>query len=148
VDNLDVRPGLRNDEFMGTGFYYTAARDLTGTGMYYVIVDVSKTLNSSLCGGLMRSNTVDLSFASSDAQPVTLNPTLVRKNQPLTLSGLMPDENTTIRIFDAAGHLVQMYPSHGASQFEFNAVPVQGCYYVQVQSLTIQTTFKYIVSND
>jgi len=147
IDNLDAPPADRDDELIATGMYLTIAQNLSGTGNYYVVVDMSKTTSTTLCSGYMRS--VLVNYTSAPARhSVALLPNVIRGAGVMTLNGLLPEENTTIAVYDPTGRLIQTFTSTGANEYKLTAVPQQGCYHVRVESETLQTTLKYVVYNE
>ena len=147
LDNLDLPLEQRDDELVVGGFYLTIAQNLSGTGNYYVVVDMSKTISTSLCTGFMRSSLVNYTSAPA-RHSVALLPNVIRGAGVMTLNGLLPEENTTIAVYDPTGRLIQTFTSTGANEYKLTAVPQQGCYHVRVESETLQTTLKYVVYNE
>ena len=147
IDNLDTPTSQHDDELVTTGMYLTLAQNLSGTGRYYVVVDMSKTTEKSLCTGFMRSALVNYTSAPA-RHSVALLPNVIRGAGMMTLSGLLPEEATTINVYDPAGRLIQTFTSTGANEYKLTAVPQQGCYHVRVESENLQTTLKYVVYNE
>ncbi len=147
IDNLDTSAPQHDDELMATGMYLTLAQNLSGTGRYYAVVDMSKTTNKSLCMGLMRSAVINYNAAPA-RHSVALLPNIIRGAGMMTLSGLLPEEATTINVYDPAGRLVHTFTTTGTNEYALPAVPQPGCYHVRVESETLQTTLKYVVYNE
>jgi len=135
----------QDDQVVGEGtFYLTLDKDLSGTGNYYAIVDVSNA-QGQLCDGLMR--TVIINYSGSDqpsAPQVRLMANCAHAGQQLKLIGLMPDETTEIRVYSASGQLLRAL-SCSESKCLFPAEAASGCYLIQVSSPTITQTLQYIV---
>ena len=147
LDNLDLPLEQRDDELVVGGFYLTIAQNLSGTGNYYVVVDMSKTISTSLCTGLMRSALINYNAAPA-RHSVALSPNIIRGAGMMTLSGLLPEENTTIAVYDPTGRLVHTFTTTGTNEYKLTAAPQPGCYHVRVESETLQTTLKYVIYNE
>lgn len=147
VGDIDENGSLNgDDQLVGTGFYLTLGQNLTGTGDYYAIIDVSHNADvGALCDTYMRTEVAHYSGSQTDQSPIVLNPTHVRKNEPIEVTGLVPEAHTVIRIYDAVGKAVTDYTTEGSERFVMPAVGVSGCYVVHIESGDKQRVLRYIV---
>ena len=149
VDTIDLpEDTLRDDEVVGKGYYLTLGKDLKYTGDYYAEVDISASGIAYVCRDVMRS--VLISYASEeeeepDDEDVQLLPNMTRRGGQMKLVGLRPDEETQVTVFSAAGHLVESFTIHGEPSYLLQAGNVSGCYFVQINSASVETVLKYVV---
>lgn len=132
-----------DDEPVAHGLYLTLAQNLQGTGDYYAVADVSDA-KGMLCDGLMRSVIVHYANRGQQRQ-VSLLPNIAERGATLRLVGINPDEETTIRIYDATGSLIRTYTTIQTDTYYLQAESVAGCYQVHVQAASYSETLRYIV---
>lgn len=136
----------QNDQVVVRDSYYlTLARNLQNTGSYYAVVDVSNA-QGMLCDGLMRTVIINYSGTGAKAPLLSLSPNCTLPGQQLKLTGLDPNERTTIQVFSAAGQLVRTFMCED-TQLLFPAEYTAGCYQVKVSSPSINQVLKYLVRN-
>ncbi len=133
----------QDDQPVATGYYLTLAQNLSGTGDYYAVADVSDA-QGMLCDGLMRSTIVRYAH-SVQRHRVALRPNQAFAGEPMHLTGLDPAEETAIRVYSATGQLLATYTSVGTDTYLLQAAYVAGCYSVRVESPSLSETLRYIV---
>lgn len=136
---LDAALGERDDEPLGTGYYYTVAGKLTGD--YYALVNITADADHA-CGALLR--TVVLSCAPAP-QTVSLAPAMVAPGEEVSLTGLNPQQTYTVEIYSLAGVCLQRITVAGTSAYTFSAQTGAGYYMVNVADEATMQTLKYIV---
>lgn len=135
-----------DDQLVGTGYYLTLGQNLTGTGDYYAVIDVSRNAsNEAECTTYMYTEVASYTAQQAASGQLRLSPNHVRRNEPIEVSGLVPDAHTKIWVYDAVGKLITEYTSDGTAIFTMPAVGVAGCYLVHVQSGEKQDVLRYIV---
>ena len=72
-------------------------------------------------------------------------PSIVLPNQTLKLTGIIPNEVTNVSIYYASGQLIRTLESYGETQLLFPAEYTAGCYYVRVESSSVNQVLKYLV---
>lgn len=133
----------QDDQPVATGYYLTLAQNLSGTGDYYAVADVSDA-RGMLCDGLMRSTIVRYARAGQRHR-VALLPNQAFAGETLQLIGLDPAEETTIRVYSATGQLLSTVTAVHTDTYLLQAAHVAGCYSVRVESPTLNETLRYIV---
>ncbi len=137
----------QDDQIVTTGSYYlTLNQNLSGTGNYYAVVDVSNA-QGMLCDGLMRSVIIQYASKTSHKSALALMPSAARPGQDLKIVGLNPSEQAEIYIYSAAGQLVEVMQSTGQTTFYFPAQYTAGSYQVKVVSPSHNQVLRYIVHN-
>lgn len=150
VDGLDDlnQPELADDEEVGRGFYYTVDYTLAGTGdTYYAIVYLPEQSDDVPCHGILRSGMLQFSLSEqgSEQNQILLRPTLALPSQTITISGLNPEETTTIRVYSSTGQLAETFTSNGQTEVSFTGEVTSGAYMVYIDSETRHAVKKYIV---
>lgn len=84
-------------------------------------------------------------FDTEPSPEVALWPNAVNADEWMQLVGLNPDEETSIQIYSAAGHMLGSYTITGEPVHLLQAQGVSGCYTVRVKSQSIKAVLKYIV---
>lgn len=143
LDDMHGRFPL-DDEFVCVGHYLTLDKNLSGTGDYYCVADVSDN-KGLLCDGLMRSVIVHYAAASAAAEPRLL-PNKVLAGETMRLVGLSPTGETDITVYSPSGQLLGQHHLVGESEYLLTAAPVAGCYLVRVITDGALTTLRYIVN--
>ena len=159
IDDADIRwyrivgsiddwyAGNGDDELVGTGYYLTLGKSLVGTGEYYAVIDAGRNRSEGAkCTESMRSEIV--SYTSSDGQipkRIFLQPTSVRRGEVIQVHGLDERVTSDIRIYDAAGRLLQAFESSGKAVYDMPAIGVAGCYFVRVKTDDEEEVLRYIV---
>lgn len=137
----------QDDQIVTTGSYYlTLNQNLSGTGNYYAVVDVSNA-QGMLCDGLMRSVIIQYASKASHKSALALMPSVARPGQDLKIVGLNPNESAEIYVYSAAGQLVEVMQSTGQTTFYFPAQYTAGSYQVKVVSPSHNQVLRYIVHN-
>jgi len=142
VDSIDQPANKQDDELVCHGYYLTIDQNLRGTGDYYAVIDVSTS--KAMCTGKMRS--VIVHYATPSQRSVSLMPSSAKIGQSVRLCGLDVTEPTCIRVYDAAGRLLSEQQTIGQPHVDLQAATVPGCYCVRVESATVKTSLRYIVS--
>lgn len=143
-DDMQATKFPRDDRMVGTGFYLTIDRNMRNTGDYYCVVDVSSAIGT-LCDTKMRSEIVTYSKTSAHAPALMLNSTTESGVEGMVLSGINPNEQTTMSIYDAAGRVVWSLTIVGQSEFTLPQMPMAGCYVLRVNGESVSEVFRYIV---
>lgn len=143
-DDMQAAKFPHDDRMVGTGFYLTIDRNMRNTGDYYCVVDVSTSVGT-LCDTKMRSELVTYSKSSSHAPALHLNSIGESGLDGIVLSGVNPDEQTTMSIYDAAGRVVWMRTIEGQCEYALPQMPMAGCYVLRVNSESVSEVFRYIV---
>ena len=97
---------------------------------------------SGECDEIMRTTILTSSVTSSTPQ---LLPTVARPSSDIRLLNLNPSAVTEIRVYTAAGELLNVYNSSSASEFLFKTATLPGYYMVEVQTDGDHVTLRYIV---
>lgn len=137
----------QDDQKVADGCYLTIAQNLQGTGDYYAIVDVSANSAAQLCDGLMRTVIVHYSSDQVPERSVALLPNAARKGGMVHLTGINPDEETEVEVYDAAGHLIYTDKVSGREQIDMPTDYAAGYYCVWVKSKRGIEVLKYIIQN-
>lgn len=147
-------PSSWNDVVVNQGSYYlTQGQNLTGTGDYYALVDVSSTSSGQLCSGYMRSVIVHYSSSSMTGDNANgpnrapkLMPSVAKTGEVIRLSGLEVNELTDITIYDPNGRRVSTMQTEGEHTVVIDTDFMPGCYLVKVDSPTGHFSLKFILS--
>ena len=139
-----TKADIDNDELIGTGYYYTDDRHLTGS--YYAVIGLPE--QSDECGGTWRTRVL---VQTNGSGPLLLAPTLAKAGQPLWLYHLLPDEKSTLRIYDSQGSCVRMKTeaetaeqTDGATRISTEGLPA-GVYMLQVTNSRQQQALTFII---
>lgn len=121
---------VKNDEVVGTGFYYTMDNNLIGTGDYYAVVSVSDIA--------FRTKV----FTYSGNNKVLLLPTKASRGQVLHIKGLIGE--AVISVYDINGRHVKTEKTDGSLTYEITAEDAAGVYIVHINDGR-ETVVKYLV---
>jgi len=133
-----------DDQFICSGYYLSLPTNSLGYGEYYAVVDVSGT-PEAICHDKMRSVIVSYTSDASKTR-VEMAPTNVKNGDVMTITGLMPEERTTIMVYDYTGKAVQVLETEGLSTYDIKACGAAGVYMVKVTSDSVNETLRFIVS--
>ena len=143
-------PDTWNDVPVVKGSYYlTIDQNLTGTGDYYALIDVSSTSSGHLCSGYMCSELISYSSSSMGGGPMKgphLMPTVAKSCETIRLVGLQVNELTDITIYDPNGRRVSMMQTEGEHAVVIDTDFMPGCYLVRVDSPSGHFSLKFILS--
>ncbi|MCQ2361382.1 MAG: T9SS type A sorting domain-containing protein, partial [Paludibacteraceae bacterium] len=142
-DNLSLPSYMRDDQYVGTGYYYTMDKSLHGTGDYYGLVNLPAQTNDVGCLGIMRTETFNYAYQGS--LRTALVPTIVAPGEELKIVELPDGENVEILVYDQVGKLYYQFNTGGVLEKTFNAPYNHGNYMVLVKSKDGEKIFKYIV---
>ena len=155
-DDLAQDPSTWDDIPVVQGSYYlTQGQNLTGTGDYYALVDVSSTSSGQLCSGYMRSVIVHYSSSSmttgdngvnAPSRAPKLMPSVAKSGEVIRLTNLEVNELTDITIYDPNGRRVSMMQTEGEHTVVIDTDFMPGCYLVKVDSPTGHFSLKFILS--
>ena len=149
LDDLS-NPDSWNDVPVVEGSYYlTLDQNLTGTGDYYALIDVSSTSSGHLCSGYMCSELVRYSSNSMDngmTKGPHLMPSVAKTSETIRLVGLQVNELTNITIYDINGRMLSTMQSEGKHTVIIETYFIPGCYLVKVDSPSGHYSLKFILS--
>ena len=137
---LDALNGRGDDVRVATGHYYTLPEGSVLPDEYYALIE--HAMVSGECDEIMRTTILTSSVTSSTPQ---LLPTVARPSSDIRLLNLNPSAVTEIRVYTAAGELLNVYNSSSASEFLFKTATLPGYYMVEVQTDGDHVTLRYIV---
>ena len=136
-----VNPDLSVDQCVGTGYYYTDDRQLSGK--YYAIIGLPEV--SDACGGSWRTRIVVHAPANA---PLRLVPTVATRGAVLSLYNLTGDAPATLTVYDAEGCMLQTTTrtSDGinALQIHTDGLPA-GVYLLHVSGEEQQQSLRFII---
>ncbi len=142
MDNLDS--GERDDEKVGTGYYYTINSKLNDTGDYYALIDLPWQTTEVGCSGLMRTVVFHYAPKGTTKRAMAVSPTITYPEQQIEIVNL-PKEEVEVYVYDVAGRLYRSFRTDGEPAAAFKAEPMAGTYIVVVWTSKGMETFKYIV---
>ncbi|MBO6034469.1 MAG: T9SS type A sorting domain-containing protein, partial [Paludibacteraceae bacterium] len=142
MDNLDS--GERDDEKVGSGYYYTINSKLNDSGDYYALIDLPWQTTEVGCSGLMRTVVFHYAPKGSTKRAMAVSPTITYPEQEIEVRNL-PQEEVEVYVYDVAGRLYRSFHTNGEATAAFNAEPMAGTYIVVVWTSKGKETFKYIV---
>lgn len=143
-DDMQAAKFPHDDRMVGTGFYLTIDRNMRNTGDYYCVVDVSSSIGT-LCDTKMRSEIVTYSRNSAHAPVLRLSAMDESGMDGLVLSGINPNEQTMLSIYDAAGRVMWSQTIEGTAEYVLPQMPMAGCYVLRVNGESVSEVFRYIV---
>ena len=129
-----------NDEYIGSGYYYTPDKELPA-GNYYGIINLDANADDP-CGSIWRTVVV---VSNPVASAPKLLPNRVEIGETMELIYLDPTVETTVRVYDAEGRMLQSITTQGESTIQLKAVQTAGMYLVKVESETQSEVLRYIV---
>ncbi len=142
-DNLDdIFPA--DDQYICNGHYMSLITNDLSYGQYYAVVDVSKNAGV-LCHDKMRTEIVEYAYNDKKTH-IELAPTNVKNGDAMTVFGLVPEEETTLMVYDYSGKLIETVRSNGSDKCQITAVGSVGVYVVNVTSDSVSETLKFIVT--
>lgn len=148
-------PDSWNDIPVINGSYYlTLGQNLTGTGDYYALIDVSSNSSGHLCSGYMCSELISYSSGSisgddnmnAPSRAPKLMPSVAKSGEVIRLTNLEVNELTDITIYDPNGRRVSMMQTEGEHTVVIDTDFMPGCYLVKVDSPTGHFSLKFILS--
>ncbi|MBQ6731527.1 MAG: T9SS type A sorting domain-containing protein, partial [Paludibacteraceae bacterium] len=142
MDNLDS--GERDDEKVGTGYYYTINSKLNDTGDYYALIDLPWQTTEVGCSGLMRTVVFHYAPKGTTKRAMAVSPTITYPEQQIEIVNL-PKEEVEVYVYDVAGRMYHSFRTDGEPAAAFKAEPMAGTYIVVVWTSKGKETFKYIV---
>ena len=142
MDNLDS--GERDDEKVGTGYYYTINSKLNDSGDYYALIDLPWQTTEVGCSGLMRTVVFHYAPKGTTKRAMAVSPTITYPEQQIEIVNL-PKEEVEVYVYDVAGRLYRSFRTDGEPAAAFKAEPMAGTYIVVVWTSKGKETFKYIV---
>ncbi|MDY6426712.1 MAG: T9SS type A sorting domain-containing protein, partial [Bacteroidales bacterium] len=142
MDNLDS--GERDDEKVGSGYYYTINSKLNDTGDYYALIDLPWQTTEVGCSGLMRTVVFHYAPKGTTKRAMAVSPTITYPEQQIEIVNL-PKEEVEVYVYDVAGRLYRSFHTDGEPAAAFKAEPMAGTYIVVVWTSKGKETFKYIV---
>ncbi len=142
MDNLDS--GERDDEKVGTGYYYTINSKLNDSGDYYALIDLPWQTTEVGCSGLMRTVVFHYAPKGTTKRAMAVSPTITYPEQQIEVVNL-PKEEVEVYVYDVAGRLYRSFRTDGEPAAAFKAEPMAGTYIVVVWTSKGKETFKYIV---
>ena len=146
ADDFWAEPYERIDDVVDHGYYLTLDKNLKGTGDYYAEVDVSSTYSGIICEDRIR--TVVAHFIGTEqTQELMLAPTAIKRGHPTQLMGLIPEEQTSVLIYDASGALIEAQHTTAISTLQLIPNYPTGCYLMHVESATYNRSFKFVITD-
>ncbi len=142
MDNLDS--GERDDEKVGSGYYYTINSKLNDSGDYYALIDLPWQTTEVGCSGLMRTVVFHYAPKGTTKRAMAVSPTITYPEQLIEVVNL-PKEEVEVYVYDVAGRLYRSFRTDGEPAAAFKAEPMAGTYIVVVWTSKGKETFKYIV---
>ena len=149
-------PDSWNDIPVINGSYYlTLGQNLTGTGDYYALIDVSSNSSGHLCSGYMCSELIRYSSSSmstgdngvnAPSRAPKLMPSVAKSGEVIRLTNLEVNELTDITIYDPNGRRVSMMQTEGEHTVVIDTDFMPGCYLVKVDSPSGHFSLKFILS--
>ena len=149
-------PDTWNDIPVINGSYYlTLGQNLTGTGDYYALIDVSSNSSGHLCSGYMCSELIRYSSSSmstgdngmnAPSRAPKLMPSVAKTGEVIRLTNLEVNELTDITIYDPNGRRVSMMQTEGEHTVVIDTDFMPGCYLVKVDSPSGHFSLKFILS--
>ena len=149
-------PDSWNDIPVINGSYYlTLGQNLTGTGDYYALIDVSSNSSGHLCSGYMCSELISYSSSSmstgdngvnAPSRAPKLMPSVAKSGEVIRLTNLEVNELTDITIYDPNGRRVSMMQTEGEHTVVIDTDFMPGCYLVKVDSPSGHFSLKFILS--
>jgi hypothetical protein len=126
----------------GQGYYLTMqdGDPLPAGYTYYAVINIPAAQGKK-CG--VRGETEHYTIPEHEAP--ALMPSLARPGEGVRIVNLIPDEETTIRVFSVEGKLLKTYTTDNAETFRMEAEYNNGVYLVELRSNSIKTTLHYIV---
>ena len=150
------KPDSWNDIPVINGSYYlTLGQNLTGTGDYYALIDVSSNSSGHLCSGYMCSELIRYSSSSmstgdngvnAPSRAPKLMPSVAKTGEVIRLTNLEVNELTDITIYDPNGRRVSMMQTEGEHTVVIDTDFMPGCYLVKVDSPSGHFSLKFILS--
>lgn len=141
----DLTASYHDDVQVGNGLYLTLAKDFSGTGDYYAVVDISSNSSGMLCTDLMRTVIIHYCSDDSHSRKLALLPNQTTRSGQVKLVGLMPNETSQLYVYSAAGQLLKTLETSGETCYLLQAPFTDGCFYVKVVTPTTQTTLPLLV---
>jgi len=133
-----------DDQFVCSGHYMSLITNNLSYGKYYAVVDVSKETDVP-CHDKMRSEIIEYSYNGQHIR-VEIAPNDVKNGDVMTVFGLVPDERTTLMVYDYTGRLVETINSNGSDKCQLTATGSAGVYMVNVVSDSVNETVRFIVT--
>lgn len=150
VDDIDECPfpALCDDVHVGVGSTLKVSPSTTGAVYYYCLINAYRTSAvTAPCHGIMRSNTYRFDALRIRKPEYTATPTEIVNSGTVTITGLDPETDYTLSVYDMAGRLISTYTSTDSPFFEFEASGPAGCYRIVITSAEGTQSLAYIISS-
>lgn len=141
----DLMSDSRDDMVVGGGYYLTLAKNFSGTGDYYAVVDISTTTSGMLCDGIMRTMIIHYCSDESHPRKMALMPNVSTRSGQMKLVGLVPSEQSELYVYSATGQLLETHTVSDNTYYMLQAPVTDGCFYVKVITPSFQTTLPFLV---
>ena len=140
VGEPDPIANIVDDVPVGYGFYYSENDRLTGG--YYAIVTMITPVNNE-CDIIFRS---DYIMSMLPQHKISIQPTQIESGEPIKVIELNPEETTTLKMYDAVGHLMGVETVTGSSIFTIHPHGPAGTYFLHVTTQSSNETFMYMIT--
>ncbi len=140
VGEPDPIANIVDDVPVGYGFYYSENDRLTGG--YYAIVTMITPVNNG-CDIIFRS---DYIMSMLPQHKISIQPTQIESGEPIKVIELNPEETTTLKMYDAVGHLMGVETVTGSSIFTIHPHGPAGTYFLHVTTQSSNETFMYMIT--
>lgn len=140
VGEPDPIANIIDDVPVGYGFYYSENDRLAGG--YYAIVTMMTPIDNG-CDILFRS---DYIMSMLPQQKIAILPTQIESGEPIKVVELNPEETTTLKMYDAVGHLIGVETVTGSSIFTIHPQGPAGTYFLHVSTPSSTETFMYMIT--
>lgn len=140
-----AEPNIDNDQYVGSGYYYTNDKQLTGS--YYAIIGLP--VQTDECGGQWRSRIV---VQTSSGAPLRIAPSIAKTGTPVNLYHLPVDEISTLQVYAADGKCVKTI-THNPSADNMDGVVTivtdtftAGVYTIRVVGGNTKAALRFIIT--
>ena len=140
VGEPDPIANIIDDVPVGYGFYYSENDRLAGG--YYAIVTMITPVNNG-CDIIFRS---DYIMSMLPQHKISIQPTQIESGEPIKVVELNPEETTTLKMYDAVGHLIGVETVTGSSIFTIHPQGPAGTYFLHVSTPSSTETFMYMIT--
>ena len=79
-------------------------------------------------------------------QKIAILPTQIESGEPIKVVELNPEETTTLKMYDAVGHLIGVETVTGSSIFTIHPQGPAGTYFLHVSTPSSTETFMYMIT--
>jgi hypothetical protein len=77
---------------------------------------------------------------------ISIQPTQIESGEPIKVIELNPEETTTLKMYDAVGHLMGVETVTGSSIFTIHPHGPAGTYFLHVTTQSSNETFMYMIT--